>query len=71
MNMLHSLPVEDKNRVAGRAIDQWPADMRAKVEQAGFELRSRRIIVRQSSRTFHLADDRIKRAIGVLRWPGG
>ena len=34
--MLHSLPVEDKNRVAGRAIDQWPADMRAKVEQAGF-----------------------------------
>ena len=31
------------------------------------ELRLRRVVVRQSGGTFHLADDRIKRAVGVLR----
>ena len=31
------------------------------------ELRLRRVVVRQSGGAFHLADDRIKRAVGVLR----
>jgi len=31
------------------------------------ELRFRRVVMRQSGGTFHLADDRIKRAISVLR----
>ena len=31
------------------------------------ELRLRRVVVRQCSGAFHLADDRIKRAVGVLR----
>ena len=31
------------------------------------ELRLRGVVVRQSGGTFHLADDRIKRAVGVLR----
>ena len=31
------------------------------------ELRLRGVVVRQSSGTFHLADDRIERAVGVLR----